>query len=69
MLAATPLHCSVGIGDTKVRAKIATEFGKPRGIFRLTRENWFAVMGDRSRPATCGASASGSASGSPALGI
>ena len=24
------LHCSVGIGDTLVRAKIATGFGKPR---------------------------------------
>jgi DNA polymerase-4 len=47
VLAATGLHCSVGIGDTKVRAKIATEFGKPRGTFRLTRDNWFAVMGDR----------------------
>jgi DNA polymerase-4 len=47
VLASTGLHCSVGIGDTKVRAKIATEFGKPRGTFRLTRENWFAVMGDR----------------------
>ena len=41
------LHCTVGIGDTKVRAKIATEFGKPRGTFRLTRENWFEVMGER----------------------
>ena len=48
VLAATGLHCSVGIGDTKVRAKIATEFGKPRGTFRLTRDNWFVVMGDRS---------------------
>ena len=47
VLAATRLHCSVGIGDTKVRAKIATEFGKPGGMFRLTRDNWFAVMGDR----------------------
>jgi DNA polymerase IV len=44
---ATRLHCSVGIGDTKVRAKIATEFGKPGGIFRLTRDNWFEVMGHR----------------------
>ena len=48
VLAATELHCSVGIGDTKVRAKIATEFGKPRGMFRLTRDNWFAVMGEKS---------------------
>ncbi len=47
VLAATRLHCSVGIGDTKVRAKIATEFGKPRGTFRLTRDNWFAVMGEK----------------------
>jgi len=47
VLAATDLHCSVGIGDTKVRAKIATEFGKPRGTFRLTRETWFEVMGER----------------------
>ena len=47
VLEATQLHCSVGIGDTKVRAKIATEFGKPRGTFRLTRENWFAVMGEK----------------------
>ncbi|NUU19711.1 DNA polymerase IV [Cellulomonas humilata] len=43
----TQLHCSVGIGDNKVRAKIATEFGKPAGLFRLTAENWFDVMGDR----------------------
>ncbi|WP_217183514.1 DNA polymerase IV [Streptomyces sp. AC495_CC817] len=47
VLAATSLHCSVGIGDNKVRAKIATEFGKPRGMFRLTADNWFEVMGDK----------------------
>jgi DNA polymerase-4 len=44
---ATQLHCSVGIGDNKVRAKIATEFGKPRGMFRLTEDNWYTVMADR----------------------
>lgn len=48
VLEATGLHCSVGIGDNKVRAKIATEFGKPRGFFRLTEENWFDVMGGKS---------------------
>jgi DNA polymerase-4 len=37
----------VGVGDNKVRAKIATEFGKPAGVFRLTAENWFEVMGHR----------------------
>ena len=47
VLEATDLHCSVGIGDTKVRAKIATEFGKPRGTFRLTGDTWFEVMGER----------------------
>lgn len=47
VLEATRLHCSVGIGDNKIRAKIATEFGKPRGTFRLTKENWFEVMGER----------------------
>ena len=43
----TRLHCSVGIGDTLVRAKVATGFGKPRGVFRLTRDNWLGVMGER----------------------
>ena len=47
VLAATRLHCSVGIGDNKVRAKIATGFAKPGGIFRLTAGSWFEVMGDR----------------------
>jgi len=47
VLAATGLHCSVGIGDTKVRAKVATDLGKPRGTFRLTAANWLVVMGDR----------------------
>ncbi|MCK6212261.1 DNA polymerase IV [Georgenia sp. EYE_87] len=47
VLASTELHCTVGIGDNKVRAKIATGFGKPRGIFRLTEKNWFEVMGER----------------------
>ena len=43
----TSLHCSVGIGDTLVRAKVATGFGKPRGVFRLTAANWMQVMGAR----------------------
>jgi DNA polymerase-4 len=44
---ATGLDCSIGIGDTKIRAKVATDLGKPRGIFQLTRDNWREVMGDR----------------------
>lgn len=47
VLEATSLHCSVGIGDNKLRAKIATEFGKPRGSSVLTADNWYEVMGDR----------------------
>jgi DNA polymerase-4 len=47
VLDATALHCSVGIGDTLVRAKVATGFGKPRGVFRLTSDNWLDVMGAR----------------------
>jgi DNA polymerase IV len=43
----TRLHSSVGIGDNKLQAKIATGFGKPRGVARLTSETWFEVMGDR----------------------
>jgi len=50
VLERTGLHCSVGIGDTLLRAKVATGFGKPRGVFRLTAANWMAVMGER--PAT-----------------
>lgn len=54
VLEATALHCSIGIGDTLVRAKIATDLGKPQGIFRLTRENWSEVMGDRPTKALWG---------------
>ncbi len=45
--AATDLDCSVGIGDNKLQAKIATAFGKPAGVARLTTATWFDVLGDR----------------------
>jgi DNA polymerase-4 len=45
--AATNLDCSVGIGQNKLQAKMATGFGKPAGIFRLTHASWFAVLGQR----------------------
>src|SRR5579859_3153311 len=45
--AATDLDCSVGIGENKLQAKIATGFGKPAGIYRLTFATWFDLLGDR----------------------
>jgi nucleotidyltransferase/DNA polymerase involved in DNA repair len=52
--AATQLDCTVGIGENKLQAKIATGFGKPAGVFRLTYANWFAVLGDRPTDALWG---------------
>jgi DNA polymerase-4 len=59
VLAATDLHCGVGIGDNKLRAKIATAFGKTgegdgSGIGYLTQAEWFDVMGDRPTTALWG---------------
>jgi DNA polymerase-4 len=59
----TRLTCCVGIGDNKLRAKIATGFAKaPKGalpedapgVFRLTKENWLELMGDRPTDALWG---------------
>ncbi|MFK4083119.1 DNA polymerase IV [Kribbella sp. NPDC020789] len=61
VLARTSLTCSIGIGDNKTRAKLATTFAKqPRshagpfegageapGVYRLTAANWQAVMDHR----------------------
>jgi DNA polymerase-4 len=44
---ATDLSCAVGIGDNKLRAKLATGFAKPGGVFRLTKQNWVEVMAER----------------------
>lgn len=52
--AETGLSCSVGISDNKQRAKVATGFGKPAGVFVLTDGNWMDVMGDRSVDALWG---------------
>jgi nucleotidyltransferase/DNA polymerase involved in DNA repair len=45
--AATELDCSVGIGDNKLQAKMATSFGKPAGVGRLTTGTWFELLGER----------------------
>lgn len=43
----TGLSCSVGVSDNKQRAKVATGFAKPAGIFTLTEANWMTLMAGR----------------------
>ncbi len=43
--AATQLECTVGIGENKLQAKLATNFGKPAGVVRLTHATWFDTVG------------------------
>jgi nucleotidyltransferase/DNA polymerase involved in DNA repair len=50
----TDLDCTVGIGGNKLQAKLATGFGKPAGVFRLTDETWFEVLGGRPTDALWG---------------
>ena len=50
----TGLSCSVGISDNKQRAKVATGFAKPAGVFVLTDANWMSPMADRSVDALWG---------------
>jgi DNA polymerase-4 len=52
--AATQLECSVGIGENRLQAKLATGFGKPAGIFRLTHQNWYEVLGEQPASALWG---------------
>jgi DNA polymerase-4 len=43
----TRLDCSVGIGGNRLQAKLATGLGKPAGVFRLTGDNWYEVLGSQ----------------------
>jgi DNA polymerase-4 len=54
VLERTELWCSIGIGDNKLQAKIATDAGKPAGVFRLTSESWTGWMGPRPTDALWG---------------
>jgi DNA polymerase-4 len=47
VLQRTRLWCSIGVGDNKLRAKLASGFAKPRGVYRLTAASWTEVMGGR----------------------
>ena len=50
----TDLACTVGIGRNKLQAKLATGFGKPAGVYRLTDDTWFEVLGERGPDALWG---------------
>jgi DNA polymerase-4 len=54
VLERTRLWCSIGIGDNKLQAKIASEFAKPAGVFTLTSDRWEELMGDRPTDALWG---------------
>jgi len=54
VLKRTSLWCSIGVGDNKLRAKLASGFAKPAGVFRLTRQNWRGVMDHRPTDALWG---------------
>jgi nucleotidyltransferase/DNA polymerase involved in DNA repair len=55
--AATGLDSSVGIGENRIQAKMASGFAKPAGVFRLTSQNWFSVLGRRPTSALVGVGA------------
>jgi DNA polymerase-4 len=61
VLERTRLHCSVGIGNNKLQAKIATDFGKPSqvrgGTYAITDVTWYAEMGGRPTRALWGVGA------------
>jgi DNA polymerase-4 len=45
VLERTRLWCTVGIGDNRLQAKLASNFGKPRGVFALSSATWAETMG------------------------
>ncbi|HEY7659836.1 MAG TPA: DNA polymerase IV [Actinomycetota bacterium] len=44
VLERTRLWCTVGIGDNRLQAKLATGFGKPRGVFGIDAGSWPELM-------------------------
>jgi DNA polymerase-4 len=45
VLERTGLWCTIGIGDNRLQAKLASGFGKPRGVLRLSSATWSETMG------------------------
>ena len=54
VMAATQLSCSVGIGQNKLQAKMATGLGKPAGVFRITHDTWIEILGAKPTDALWG---------------
>ena len=54
VLERTRLWCTIGIGDNKLQAKLASEAGKPRGVVRLTSDRWHEWMDARATDALWG---------------
>jgi DNA polymerase-4 len=54
VLERTELWCSIGIGDNKLQAKIASDEAKPAGVFTLTSDRWSALMSRRPTDALWG---------------
>jgi nucleotidyltransferase/DNA polymerase involved in DNA repair len=54
VLERTELWCSIGVGDNKLQAKIASDAGKPAGVFTLTSDRWSGWMGPRTTDALWG---------------
>jgi nucleotidyltransferase/DNA polymerase involved in DNA repair len=52
--AVSRLDCTVGIGENKLQAKLATGYGKPAGRFRLTHGSWYDVLGGQPTDALWG---------------
>jgi len=50
----TELWCSIGIGDNKLQAKIASDVAKPAGVFTLTSDRWHGWMDARATDALWG---------------
>jgi DNA polymerase IV len=55
--AETELDSSVGIGENRIQAKLASALAKPAGVYRLTGETWFGVLGGEPTGALLGVGA------------